>query len=426
MNSQMPPYMPRVDQRDNLEQIFGDARKMAGQRQPDGSSQITVVTPGRSIIMPLPCPRAGSMSPQDVAGIERVIPANPPQQVTVIAFTELQTIGTEIATIQRAIPFLGYLLGFGYSGHNVVIFEGHISAFQTGCKNANVLIVDDGMIPHLHERWVHDAYAVMRPGARIIVFGPGHKLRVVPPPSKADPAGQSGSSDALFRDAMALMQQEDWDGTIRTLTEAIKVDPTQFDSYAYRALALTKKKNFQLAIEDYNEAIRLSPREMEVYTLRGDVYVALQTFEEAISDYTRAIKLQPDNAKYYTKRAKAYERAGAIKQALADFTKVIELEPQNERGYTDRGLLRTKMDDPDGAIADFSRSIKINPGDPFAYVFRSEAYANKKDYKAALADYETYIRSGLPQKMGKLQSAEQRLQQLKELAKGSKGGLFRR
>jgi Flp pilus assembly protein TadD len=376
------------------------------------------------MIIPLSCPRAGSMSPQDVAGIERVVPADPPKLVTVIAFTELQTIGTEVATMQRAIPFIGYVLGFGYAGHNVIIFEGHVSAFRVGCKNADVLIVDDGMIPHLHERWVQDAYAVMRPGARIIVFGPGHKLRVIPPPAKA--TVQNGSSDALFREGALFIKQEDWDNAIRAFTEAIRVDPTQFDSFAYRALALTKKRNFQRAIEDYTEAIRLAPREAEVYKLRGDAYVEANDMEKAISDYTKAIKLQPENVGYYQKRGMACLEAGMTKQALADQNKIVELAPQDDRSYTGRGLAKTRMNDHDGAIADFSHALKMNPGDPFVYMFRSQAYAKKKDYKAAFSDYEKYVRSGLPQEMGEQKKAEQRLQELKELAKGSKGGWFGR
>ena len=59
-------------------------------------------------------------------------------------------------------PFLGLLLGLAYIGHSVWIFEGHPSALAAGCRNADVLIVDGDMVPHLQEDWTAVASSVMR------------------------------------------------------------------------------------------------------------------------------------------------------------------------------------------------------------------------------------------------------------------------
>jgi hypothetical protein len=40
-----------------------------------------------------------------------------------------------------------------YIGHSVWIFEGHPSALAAGCKGADLLIVDDAMVPHLAPDW---------------------------------------------------------------------------------------------------------------------------------------------------------------------------------------------------------------------------------------------------------------------------------
>ena len=64
--------------------------------------------------------------------------------------------------ISKTIPFFGILLGFAYIGHAVWIFEGHGGALVAGCRDADVLIVDGAMVPHLQTDWPTAASSVMR------------------------------------------------------------------------------------------------------------------------------------------------------------------------------------------------------------------------------------------------------------------------
>ncbi len=68
-----------------------------------------------------------------------------------------------------AIPFFGLLRKLGYLGHAVWIFEGHVSAMAAGCQDADVLIVDDGMMPYLPGNWRSVATRAMR-GSEVHVF----------------------------------------------------------------------------------------------------------------------------------------------------------------------------------------------------------------------------------------------------------------
>jgi hypothetical protein len=77
----------------------------------------------------------------------------------VIAYTELQAVTNQIS---KAIPFVGMLLGFAYIGHPVWIFEGHPSALAAGCREADLLLVDGGMLPYLTDNWVEIAASGMR------------------------------------------------------------------------------------------------------------------------------------------------------------------------------------------------------------------------------------------------------------------------
>jgi hypothetical protein len=73
------------------------------------------------------------------------------------------------------LPNLRYLVGAACLGNNVVAFEGHGQDFAAGCSAADVLLVDDGMIPLLSPDWAAIAVKTLRQ-PRILVFGRDGRL----------------------------------------------------------------------------------------------------------------------------------------------------------------------------------------------------------------------------------------------------------
>lgn len=145
------PCMPEVDVQADVEKIFDEARIAAAKESAsDGRSrQVVVITPGRMLMMQ-PCPPPGSMPKTVVGQIERLLPPKVKRRIAVIGYTELRAVTGDLA---KAIPFFGLLTGIAYIGHLVWVFEGHSSALAAGCKNADLLIVDGSMVPHLAANW---------------------------------------------------------------------------------------------------------------------------------------------------------------------------------------------------------------------------------------------------------------------------------
>src|SRR5438093_11044366 len=155
-------HMPEVDELPNIEERFENGPKAAageGEQAPEQPGQhVIVVTPGR-MLMFQPCPPPGSMPSSQVASIQQMISPKVKRNVAAIAYTELSALTSGIS---KAVPFFGFLLGFAYIGHAVWVFEGHPSALTAGCRGADVLIVDGGMVPHLQKDWAATASDVMR------------------------------------------------------------------------------------------------------------------------------------------------------------------------------------------------------------------------------------------------------------------------
>jgi hypothetical protein len=146
---------------------------------------VALVTPGR-VIVPIPCPPRGSFGPELIAGVRLIVSEDERQVITVIAFNDvlkaevpdrLKRQGVTPELVSLLIPFLGCLLGMAYTGHSVVVFEGHSSALAVACRDADLLIVDEAMLTRMQPSSVSVASRAMRK-PRILVFG--RDGRVIP------------------------------------------------------------------------------------------------------------------------------------------------------------------------------------------------------------------------------------------------------
>jgi len=158
------PRMPEVDIRPDIETIFSRARSMADESVEDEAGlfhcQIVVVTPGR-LLAGKPCPLPAQVPVDEIKRLKKLAPPKPRLQIAAIAYTALEALQTDMT---KAIPFIGYLLGFGMLGHAVWIFEGHPTALAAGCRDADMLVVDGGMLPFLsiEPDWQATALGAMR------------------------------------------------------------------------------------------------------------------------------------------------------------------------------------------------------------------------------------------------------------------------
>ena len=107
-----------------------------------------------------------------------VLRSDRPLHISVIACTEFKKFAQDsevsVSAMIRSIPFLGFLASYAYVGHTVVVFEGHYSALEAGVRNADLLIVDSGMLPFLQKDWAAVAFRVTRANARIFVHEREH------------------------------------------------------------------------------------------------------------------------------------------------------------------------------------------------------------------------------------------------------------
>jgi tetratricopeptide (TPR) repeat protein len=80
------------------------------------------------------------------------------------------------------------------------------------------------------------------------------------------------------------------------------------------------------ALRSLSEAIELNPQNATFYNARGYVYLRLQNFANAISEFSHAIRLRPQYPNAYRNRAIARQRLDDEEGAAADNRRAAELE----------------------------------------------------------------------------------------------------
>lgn len=96
-----------------------------------------------------------------MATVERMLPSTTKRNVAVIAdATWAAGDGPTLQIANHAIPFFGLLMGLTSIGHSVWIFDGAVT--ESGCREADVLIVDGARLTVLPSDWQSNAAKVMR------------------------------------------------------------------------------------------------------------------------------------------------------------------------------------------------------------------------------------------------------------------------
>jgi len=197
-------------------------------------------------------------------------------------------------------------------------------------------------------------------------------------------------------------------------SKAIELNPDETAYYHDRGVARAEiGGEDDAAIDDFTKALDMNPTDADSWYYRAILERRKNRNAEAIADLTKTIIIRPDWASATYTRGLVYYKSGRYAEAVKDFTRTLELMPKEAAAYYNRGLAYAKTDDLDRAIADYTSALKINPDDPDSHYNRANAYRRKGSSAEAITDYEVFIRvapAGYPQYV---ELAKQRIMELK-------------
>jgi hypothetical protein len=180
MPSMISPSMPTISPRRDIRRCFTDARRLSAGAH--GTRWVVIIAADGTLVN-IPVPGAADADQTLLRDVRLALSPNkePHTGLTITAInctTGAQRRARSFHKKLSLVPNLSYLVGAACLGNTVVSFEGHPTDFVAGCIDADMLLLDDGMIPLVQPDWAVIAVKTLRQ-PRIILFGRDGRLSKV-------------------------------------------------------------------------------------------------------------------------------------------------------------------------------------------------------------------------------------------------------
>jgi Flp pilus assembly protein TadD len=239
-------------------------------------------------------------------------------------------------------------------------------------------------------------------------------------------AGQTGSPDRLYAEAVQMQQKGDLDGAIQNYRALLKMRPELAEARSNLGAALARQGRYQEAISEYSLALSVRPSNSGVRMNLALAYYKAGQIQEATRELTTVVAQAPQNRQATLLLADCYLRTG-------DNKKVIELlAPEPEGGPDDlaiayllgtayirddqvpkgqplidrilrngesaethlmMGTVKMMASDFSGALKDIARAVDLNPKLPDVYSFYGMALLTTGDSPGAAAAFTKELES---------------------------------
>lgn len=141
------------------------------------------------------------------------------------------------------------------------------------------------------------------------------------------PAAAAGPGEKAFLDAKQLLEKADYDGAVKKLDEAIRLDPKQAKYRGLRGVARLRKGDYAQGAADLRAAIGQNPGDVgQRYQPSSSAKLSEAAMEHGRRQVAQMLHDRPAMAKH-AKEAKFFSEWAARKFAGEDFGELIDWDP---------------------------------------------------------------------------------------------------
>ena len=128
-----------------------------------------------------------------------------------------------------------------------------------------------------------------------------------------------------LKDILILVNNRQFNESIKHLDTLIKKDKNNFDYYYLIAISYLNLNEFTKAIENFSLAINIKDKNFLAYHFRGISYLKLNLNDKAEEDFNKVISLKSDFPDVYNNLGFLFYANGKNEAAIENFTKSIKL-----------------------------------------------------------------------------------------------------
>jgi serine protease Do len=137
------------------------------------------------------------------------------------------------------------------------------------------------------------------------------------------------------------------------------VKPTGGDNFFLQAGDMYSRGDVNGAMRSLNQALKLNPNYAAAYSMRGILNYIARDQDAALNDFNKALKLNPNNAFTYVGRGLAYSAIGIKQEAIADYSKAIAVNAFHAPAYYNRGVMQYNLGNTQEAMPDLRKAAEL-------------------------------------------------------------------
>ncbi|MGJ3239652.1 MAG: tetratricopeptide repeat protein [Anaerolineae bacterium] len=220
--------------------------------------------------------------------------------------------------------------------------------------------------------------------------------------------------DALVDEALLDVQSGNFSGAVEKMDIVLAVEDVM-QAYLIRGVARTQLGQTNEAIDDFSQAIELEPWQFDLYIFRGDAYFNNGDLSNALLDYDQAIDINLFSVEAYQRRANVNYNLGDTTAGDVDdlIARAIIASSENDTSttfafldeaiatgegmqsigtaYYIRAITNMNNGDTSAAFADYGDALEADPDLHNIYLARGILYREQDNIKAAGVDFYNRI-----------------------------------
>ena len=179
-----------------------------------------------------------------------------------------------------------------------------------------------------------------------------------------------------------------YDASILTLNEIIKLDAQNAEAYFMLGTTLKAMGEKQRAINSFQTATELDSKLIDAWISMGNLYSEMGD-KTALTVFRNAVTIDPKNPAALHALAYYLQNHGAEDEAISIYRKIHLIDPAYTAAYLNCGILLMEKDSTDKALELFNIMVGTDPKDWAGYHYRGLIMMEKGKIKEALADFRS-------------------------------------
>lgn len=184
---------------------------------------------------------------------------------------------------------------------------------------------------------------------------------------------------------------KDFDGSILTINEIIKLDAQNGEAYFMLGMNFRSLGDIERAKNAFQTAVEMDSGITDAWIILGEMFEEKKD-PKALQYYESAILSNPESMQALHAKAYYLQNHGKISEAQHIYKQIIIKDNSYADAYLNSGLLYIETDSLDRAFEQFDILTGVSPNYYMGFYMRGIIHEKKGRKKEAIHDYETALR----------------------------------